>query len=223
MAEEKRRQDKVPPFPISSSSSSGSSIYSSSSSSSSTPHHGAMLTPYLSSFTDADRSGASKPAKFKIPDNDFFTYLLGSWKRNLEWRELGGAFQHLRTSNTIVLIEEYQKIEGDGTRHLKWSFGKTISKSELHFGYIMKFVNFPKNQETYLEWVYTGTVCHGKFMPASNVAILNFFQAHSTVLVVYRVVDADTMAVCIIEIDEKQSPTLQYGNMYRIDPSLYKM
>jgi hypothetical protein len=30
------------------------------------------------------------------------------------------------------------------------------------------------------------------------------------------------MAVCIIEVDEKQVPTLQYGNMYRIDPSLYR-
>lgn len=89
--------------------------------------------------------------------------------------------------------------------------------------------------------VYTGTVCHGKFIPASGVAILNFFQSHSTVLVVQRVVDADSiylfitcmflsfyffdveaMAVCIIEIDEKQIPTLQYGNMYRIDPTLYR-
>lgn len=51
-------------------------------------------------------------------------------------------------------------------RHLKWSFGKTLLKSELQFGYIMKacwwfmatyinsfqVVNFPKTPETYLEW-----------------------------------------------------------------------
>jgi len=165
----------------------------------------------------------SKPPSYKIPDNDFYSYLIGSWKRNLEWREFGGPYQHLRASNTVVLIEEYHKVDAEpGARHLKWSFGKSLSKSELHFGYIMKFVNFPKSPETYLEWVYTGTVCHGKFLPASGVAILNFFQAHSTVLVVQRVVDADTMAVCIIEVDEKQLPTLQYGNMYRIDPSLYR-
>eukprot|EP00026_Physarum_polycephalum_P012843 Phypoly_transcript_13183.p1 GENE.Phypoly_transcript_13183~~Phypoly_transcript_13183.p1 ORF type:complete len:176 (+),score=9.87 Phypoly_transcript_13183:535-1062(+) len=165
----------------------------------------------------------SKTPAYKIPDNDFYSYLIGSWKRNLEWREFGGPYQHLRASNTVVLIEEYHKVDAEpGARHLKWSFGKSLSKSELHFGYIMKFVNFPKSPETYLEWVYTGTVCHGKFLPASGVAILNFFQAHSTVLVVQRIVDADTMAVCIIEVDEKQVPTLQYGNMYRIDPSLYR-
>jgi hypothetical protein len=165
----------------------------------------------------------NKVQLYKIPDNDFYSYLTGSWKRNLEWREFGNQYQHLRTSNTVVLIEEYHKVDAEpGARHLKWSFGKTLLKSELQFGYIMKVVNFPKTPETYLEWVYTGNVCHGKFLPSSGVAILNFFQPTSTVMVVYRVIDADSMSVCIIEVDEKQIPTLQYGNMYRIDPTLYR-
>ncbi len=29
------------------------------------------------------------------------------------------------------------------------------------------------------------------------------------------------MALCITEVDEKQRPTIQYGNMYRLDPKLY--
>lgn len=102
-----------------------------------------------------------RTAPYKIPDNDFYTYLLiwdggeyvviclcgctwvvsclvyvivlfdnatyltgrycfgrslhhycwcivtineGSWKRNLEWREFGNQYQHLRTSNTVVLV-----------------------------------------------------------------------------------------------------------------------
>ena len=34
----------------------------------------------------------------------FDRYLVGSWKRTLQWREFGGAFAHLRTSNTIVVV-----------------------------------------------------------------------------------------------------------------------
>eukprot|EP01132_Coremiostelium_polycephalum_P003221 gene3221-4033_t len=162
------------------------------------------------------------PLKYQLPDNDFYSYLLGSWKRNLEWKEFGGLFQHLRTSNTVVLIEEFTKYDTDyGSRNLKWSFGKSLNKNELHFGYSMKFVSTPKNTETYLEWTYIGTPCHGKFLAHNNVAVLNFFQSHSTVLVTYRIVDEDTMSVCIVEVDEKQIPSIQYGNMYRIDPTLY--
>lgn len=35
---------------------------------------------------------------------DFASYLCGYWKRNLEWRELGGPFTFLRTSNTVVHV-----------------------------------------------------------------------------------------------------------------------
>jgi len=181
---------------------------------------------YPSTPSHESIGGGAAPSSskhFHIPDNDFFTYLTGTWKRNLEWREFGGQYQHIRESNTVVSIEEYHKVDAEpGARHLKWSFGKTLSKSELYFGYIMKFVQVPRNPETYLEWTYSGTVCHGKFIPSSQVAVLNFFQPQSSILVTYRVVDSDTMAVCIVEVDEKQPPTLQYGNMYRIDPTLYR-
>jgi len=29
------------------------------------------------------------------------------------------------------------------------------------------------------------------------------------------------MAVCIVEVEEKKEPTIQYGNMYRLDPASY--
>ena len=29
------------------------------------------------------------------------------------------------------------------------------------------------------------------------------------------------MAVCIVEADEKKEPSVQYGNMYRLDPAAY--
>eukprot|EP00656_Telonema_subtile_P000373 TRINITY_DN10171_c0_g1_i1.p1 TRINITY_DN10171_c0_g1~~TRINITY_DN10171_c0_g1_i1.p1 ORF type:complete len:111 (+),score=18.10 TRINITY_DN10171_c0_g1_i1:111-443(+) len=37
----------------------------------------------------------------------FDRYLVGAWKRTLQWREFGGSFAHLRTSNTIVVIDEH--------------------------------------------------------------------------------------------------------------------
>jgi len=177
----------------------------------------------LSSSSDSSTSSSiPKQIKFTLTDNDFYSYLLGSWKRNLEWKEFGGLFQHIRTSNTVVLIEEVTKFDSDpGSRNLKWSFGKSLNKNELHFGYTMKFITAPKSIETYLEWTYIGTPCHGKFFNFNNVAVLNFFQPHSTVIVTYRIVDQDTMSVCVVEVDEKQTPSIQYGNMYRIDSTLY--
>ena len=29
------------------------------------------------------------------------------------------------------------------------------------------------------------------------------------------------MAVCIVEVEDKKEPTIQYGNLYRLDPSAY--
>lgn len=57
---------------------------------------------------------------------DFYSYLIGTWKRNLEWREFGGSYAHLKTSNTICKaqyegihfisrdqIEEISKVDTD--------------------------------------------------------------------------------------------------------------
>ena len=149
---------------------------------------------------------------FHAPEN-FCQYLVGSWKRNLEWRHFGGSFQHLRTSNTIVAIEEYKGIAAPdpGVQYLKWSFGKSLAKNCLRFGYVMKFI--PDAQGMFMEWKYADNRCHGMFQPSSSVAILNFFLQSSTVTITYRVMGPDTMAVCIVEVDGRHTPTIQYGNM----------
>lgn len=49
-----------------------------------------------------------KSKNFFRPD-DFQTFLVGVWKRNLEWREFGGSFGFLRSSNTIIKV--YRKRE----------------------------------------------------------------------------------------------------------------
>jgi len=37
-------------------------------------------------------------------DIDLNKYLVGAWKRNLEWREFGHDFAHVRESNSIVVV-----------------------------------------------------------------------------------------------------------------------
>lgn len=46
-------------------------------------------------------------------------------------------------------------------------------------------------------------------------------MSNSTVSVTFRVMDADTLAVCIVEVDAKHTPTIQYGNMMRLHEPSY--
>ncbi|CAM9778924.1 unnamed protein product, partial [Ectocarpus sp. 8 AP-2014] len=54
--------------------------------------------------TTNDNSNNNKPRptypsqlRYRLPDDNIYEYLLGSWKRSLEWREFGPGFQHVRT------------------------------------------------------------------------------------------------------------------------------
>ena len=68
---------------------------------------------------------------------DFYDHMDGIWKRNLEWRHFGDAYQHLRTSNTIVQINKHTSRK-DGRQFLTWSFGLDLSQESTKFGYVMK-------------------------------------------------------------------------------------
>ena len=83
----------------------------------------------------------------------------------------------------------------------------------------MKYSN--EKDITSIEWQYGGEPCSGMFNPMTSTAVLNFFLKSSTVTITYRVMDMNTLAVVIVEVDEGHSPTIQYGNMCRIDLDLY--
>lgn len=51
--------------------------------------------------------------------------------------------------------------------------------------------------------------------------ILPFYLKTTSVVITMRVVDHNNIAVVIVEVDESSSPTIQYGNMMRIDPIIY--
>jgi len=57
--------------------------------------------------------------------------------------------------------------------------------------------------------------CHGWFLPHIAVATLNFRTPERSTTVTYRVVDEDTMAVSIVEVESQRS-VLQYGHMLRL-------
>jgi hypothetical protein len=75
---------------------------------------------------------------FHVPAESFCDYLLGVWKRNLEWREFGGSFQHLRTSNSVVLIEnDLNGVAEPQSQFLSWSFGKSLDPGDAMLVYSM--------------------------------------------------------------------------------------
>ncbi|KAG6966876.1 hypothetical protein JG687_00004608 [Phytophthora cactorum] len=163
-------------------------------------------------------SAAANAVGYDVPNGDFCAYLKGFWKRNLEWRRFGASFKHLRSTNNIVFIEEdLDAARQPNTQFLRWSFGRTLKQQDLASAYTVQFI--PDEQGTFMEWSFEGVTCHGVFKPEANVAILNFCLQESMVTITYRVLDANTMAVCIVDVDSEHTPTIQYGNMYRINPS----
>ena len=67
-----------------------------------------------------------------------------------------------------------------------------------------------------------GMPCHGQYHSSTGLAVLQFNLRSSSVVITYRIHDTDTMAVCVVEVDEAQRSTIQYGNMYRLDSSMYR-
>jgi len=122
-------------------------------------------------------------------------------------------------------------------RYARFSFGNSLS--DMKFAYEIIFSapptspvvintanNAPKliNQtvETVVpsqsfQWKYLGVICKGEFHPSSNVATFRVILPNSFVTTTYRIIDEHTMAVVVVEVDEKQQPTIQYGNMYRLN------
>jgi hypothetical protein len=111
-----------------------------------------------------------------------------------------------------------RRMSVDESRFLRWSFGGTMgpSRNDMTEGYVMKFI--PDRSGTYMEWEHSGMRCHGHFDPGTSVITLNFNLKSSKVTATYHAMDANTMAVCLIEVGSSLVPTLQYGNMHRVRP-----
>lgn len=183
-----------------------------------------------------------KQVVYKLPQNSTIAgYLQGFWKRNLTCRAFGDQYQILRAENSVVHIDTIQTtVDKVSSQRLKWSFGKGFTESELQFGYIMECVKDKSQDFVTFKWqfsgyiftvpntflfqhniLYKGRQCEGSYNPQTAALVLNFMADNVTIVVTYRLVDDDTMSVAVIEMSNARMPTIEYGTMYRLDPSLY--
>lgn len=140
-------------------------------------------------------------AHFELENGDFAAYLVGPWKRNLEWRHFGGIFSHLRTTNNTVVIEEKkQAAVQPNTKFLTWSFGTSFEKKDLVASYSVQFLSKDHMNRTLMEWSFEGTICHGFFDPMTNVAIFHFALPQSLVTITYRIIDINSTFVFNLKI-----------------------
>ena len=99
--------------------------------------------------------------RFTLKSNDLHSYLQGVWKRNLEWRSFGGAYQHIQATNAVVVIDTVRNNNNsnssnginsndEGPSYLDWSFTykQSVNEEKLVFGYRMKCI--PDKQGTYM-------------------------------------------------------------------------
>eukprot|EP00638_Chattonella_subsalsa_P002669 CAMPEP_0117736718 /NCGR_PEP_ID=MMETSP0947-20121206/2102_1 /TAXON_ID=44440 /ORGANISM="Chattonella subsalsa, Strain CCMP2191" /LENGTH=95 /DNA_ID=CAMNT_0005552073 /DNA_START=47 /DNA_END=331 /DNA_ORIENTATION=- len=90
--------------------------------------------------------------QYSVSNGDFYTYLLGAWKRNLNWIELGRSFSHLRTSNSVILIEEKADAAAEPeTRFLNWKVGASLDEDRLRIETCMQFIP-DENGTMRMEW-----------------------------------------------------------------------
>ena len=92
---------------------------------------------------------------------DFPSFLVGNWKRTLEWRGFGGDFEAFRTTNSVVKIEDdADAIAEPETRFLKWSFSKNLD--DFVAAYSMHFIPQSEAGYYYMDWTFQGLPCQGK-------------------------------------------------------------
>ena len=118
------------------------------------------------------RSGATQPEHGtalsvgvgEAPVGDFYHYIQGCWKRNLQWREFGGGFRHLHSSNTLVCVEaDAAPSSVNGQRALRWSFGQTLRPEQLSVAYVMMCTR-ASTGDMQMEWTIGTHRCSARYL-----------------------------------------------------------
>ena len=146
---------------------------------------------------------------------DVASLLNGAWKRNLQCRRFGGGFDLLRASNSVVVIEDAPEAANQpGTRFINWKIGGTEGSASAWIC-MQCFEPDPTGCQV-LQWTLDGHACHGLFKPQTAAMTLMIDLPSRTVTWTLRILDRDTMAICVIEVDGERVPTVEYGHMCRI-------
>eukprot|EP00300_Choanocystis_sp_HF-7_P033026 c4514_g1_i1.p6 GENE.c4514_g1_i1~~c4514_g1_i1.p6 ORF type:complete len:128 (+),score=20.15 c4514_g1_i1:296-679(+) len=126
----------------------------------------------------------------------------------------------MQTSNTVVEISEVggRPLSADGgpaDRLLRWVFAKTKGDVATSHSYVMQVARIGSTRDSSMDWELSGVRCSGRFVAKNLTAACNSLLPTSTISTTYRVQDANTIAVCVVEVDERAEPKLQYGLMVR--------
>eukprot|EP01065_Artemidia_motanka_P034271 TRINITY_DN41535_c0_g1_i1.p1 TRINITY_DN41535_c0_g1~~TRINITY_DN41535_c0_g1_i1.p1 ORF type:complete len:194 (+),score=45.29 TRINITY_DN41535_c0_g1_i1:66-584(+) len=159
---------------------------------------------------------------------DLAPYLVGTWKRVLEERDFGGAYQYRRTpGNFLVVIKEDESRGGE--KGLRWSCAASAPGSEMRPMYRMR-LRPAGPTEAECTYEYKGRPCSGRFYQGPNALMLTHVhdgsddgssrpsqEPDAAMSVVYRIIDRDSMAVCVAEAEAQGPGRVQLGMMYRLD------
>ena len=207
---------------------------------------------------------------FFRPD-DFQSFLVGTWKRNLEWREFGGSFGFVRSSNAIIKVLLLavlcllvfiwnwlyldRRARCDCRQQCHWCKTLKVELWTVHErGWAQVRIHHEVNKGPSNRWcvfwvglhwnslqraVHIGYFCcrpellpekeHRRrylscFGPKQYLQhpYSNFY--HSSLMLYLLLVFLPifkAVSVCVVEGEMGKPAIIQYGNMYRIDPSLY--
>mmetsp|Transcript_4158 Transcript_4158/g.6344 ORF Transcript_4158/g.6344 Transcript_4158/m.6344 type:complete len:164 (+) Transcript_4158:102-593(+) len=160
----------------------------------------------------------SSSFSYSVPNNDFAKYLIGRWKRSLKCQYFGPSLPFVGGNNSVLIIEEEtEAISEPGTLFLNWKVMKSgdSTAEDAKVAFCMQV--FPNSDgSSNMQWEYHGHNCEGFFHPQASSATLMFKDDAGTMTVVNRAVDENTMAVCIVEVDNQFMPVMQFGTMARI-------
>lgn len=83
-------------------------------------------------ITRSSRKNKLATLVYQVPGGDFGLYLQGSWKRTLECREFGQSYEHLKTINSVVVVERATDVTAEPGTYVSNAVRKCINSSVLH-------------------------------------------------------------------------------------------
>ena len=136
-------------------------------------------------------------------------FLKGTWKRTLTWHGFGGDYACQRVTNSVIKINAVpDALAEPGTSFLRWTFGEGRGEGS----FTIQFV--PSGNRCVL--ISQDSEADGGVYKAQlGIMTIKFAGDHSEATVTYRILDADTLAVCVVQADADGNSTVQLGNMTR--------
>ena len=143
--------------------------------------------------------------------------LLGTWSRALAVRDLAsGAL--LRASNSTLRIEALadDAAAAPGTAWLQWHHAPDDEAAAAQPWLSMNVHEADYDRQVRVEWSYGDRRQEGWFDEAAQTLTMTFKLPAHSVTYTYRVLDPDTLAVCVVDCDARHAPTVQTGLMRRV-------